>query len=75
MLDEAGCVSGRQLFALVQWPAEAAPLQTQTLRATPADETGRGPVGLGALRQDSRDRQRGGRGGSRWDQAAIETLV
>lgn len=42
MLDEAGCVSGRQLFALVQWPAEAAPRQTQTLRATPADKTGRG---------------------------------
>lgn len=40
MLDKAGCVSGRQLFALVQGLAEAAPSQTQTLRATPADETG-----------------------------------
>lgn len=74
MLDKAGCVSGRQLFALARWPAEAAAPQTQTLRPTPADETG-GAGGPASPRQDSRDRQRGGRGGSRWDQAAIETLV
>lgn len=76
MLDEAGYVFGLQLFALVRWPAEASPRQTQTLRETPADETGRGPPGPGGPpAQDGGDRVRGGRGGSRWDQAAIEAMV
>lgn len=47
MLDKAGCVSGRQLFALARWPAEAAAPQTQTLRLTPATRR-EGPVGLRA---------------------------
>lgn len=50
VLDEAGRVSGRQLFALVWWPAEVAPPQTQTLRETPVDKTGRGLGGPGEPR-------------------------
>ena len=63
VLDEAGRVSGRQPFALVRGLEEAAPPQTQTLRETPADETGRGPAGLGEPPGGRwRQGERGGRG-------------
>lgn len=60
VLDEAGRVSGRQLSALVQGLEEAAPLQTQTLWETPADETGRGPAGRESPRGQWRQ-------GERWE--------
>lgn len=73
MLDEAGGGGlAQQLFALAHGRQR---LQRQTLRGTPADKTGRGWWAWESPHQDSGDRQRGGTGGSRWDQAAIETLV
>lgn len=50
-------------------------MQARPLQETPADKTGRGAGGPGEPPGHSGDRERGGRGGSRWDQAAIETLV
>lgn len=73
VLDEAGRV----------WPAAVCTGPVASRGGCTADtnsgETQRtrqkGPVGREAPQQDSGDRERGGRGGSRWDQAAIETLV